>query len=353
MSGTYTNYEYFQTMYAVSYTPGSGAATVTPPATNLENGAGVYASLSISSGTELTPGTTGTISTETVTTSGRSAGTATQSASPTSSSSFTYVGVAYDAGNPVGVIIESGGSYYVVTVYNNGYTTAFANNTALTVNTATGWNLDGTNYSSSTSPAYNEDGNPTVACFLAGTMIATPAGEVAVESLKAGDMVTTAEGGVAAVTWLGRQTISTVFADKSRVTPIRVKAGALADGIPARDLRLSPDHALLVDGVLAHAGALTNGTSIVRESQMPESFVYYHVETANHELILAEGAAAETFIDNAGRMNFDNWNEHSGTAALVEMALPRAKSARQLPAAIHIRLVNRAASLSGTERNVA
>jgi hypothetical protein len=190
-------------------------------------------------------------------------------------------------------------------------------------------------------------------CFLAGTMIATPAGERAVEMLKAGDMVTTASGAAAAVTWLGRQTISSAFADKTRVLPIRVKADALAAGVPARDLLVSPDHALLVDGVLVHASALVNGISITRETRMPATFVYYHVETANHELILAEGAAAETFIDNADRLAFDNWNEHPGNDTLVEMDLPRVKSARQLPRTIKARLEARAAEMFGVNRTVA
>jgi hypothetical protein len=57
------------------------------------------------------------------------------------------------------------------------------------------------------------------------------------------------------VAWLGKQTVSMVFADPLRSLPIRIKAGALDDNIPARDLLISPDHALLVAGVLVHAGA--------------------------------------------------------------------------------------------------
>src|ERR1700716_3436145 len=94
--------------------------------------------------------------------------------------------------------------------------------------------------------------------------------------------------------WLGRQTVSLGFADPLRVLPIRIKAGALGDNIPSRDLLLSPDHAVLIDDVLIQAGALVNGVSIIRETNVPQTFTYYHIELDGHELILAEGAPAET-----------------------------------------------------------
>jgi hypothetical protein len=186
-------------------------------------------------------------------------------------------------------------------------------------------------------------------CFMAGTMIATPQGEKKVETLQPGDQVTLATGGAAPVSWVGRQTIATRFADPLRTQPIRVRAGALAENMPARDLLLSPDHALLVGGVLAHAGALVNGVSIKREADTPEMFTYYHVELATHELLLAESTPAESFVDNAGRLAFDNWDERQDGPELVEMDLPRARSARQIPATIRARLAARAEALYGTE----
>ena len=105
---------------------------------------------------------------------------------------------------------------------------------------------------------------------------------------------------------------------------------------------VSPDHALLIDDILIQAGALVNGASIVREIPVAETFVYYHVELAEHALILAENAPAETFVDNVDRMGFDNWAEHEALfpdgKPIAEMPYPRAKARRQVPARIRAAL---------------
>jgi hypothetical protein len=191
----------------------------------------------------------------------------------------------------------------------------------------------------------------TVICFYPGTLIRTPAGEVAVERLAIGDLVLTVEGTARPVRWIGRQTVSTRFADPLRVLPIRIAAGALAEGLPARDLLVSPDHAILVEGVLVQAGALVNGTTVRRDADVPETFTYHHVELADHSLILAEGVPAKTFVDHVERLAFDNWEEHEalyGAAApIVEMPLPRAKAQRRVPLALRRRLELRAVLLTG------
>jgi hypothetical protein len=191
----------------------------------------------------------------------------------------------------------------------------------------------------------------TAICFTAGTMIRTPSGEVPVETLQRGDLVCTHEGAAAPVAWLGRQTISTVFADPMRVWPVRIRAGAISAHVPSRDLVLSPGHAILIDGALVLASALVNGTSIVREPSVPETFTYYHVELDEHALILAENTPAETFIDHVERLAFDNWDEHQALYPvgrdIAELPYPVAKSHRQIPAAIRQKLAARAALSSG------
>jgi hypothetical protein len=179
-------------------------------------------------------------------------------------------------------------------------------------------------------------------CFCAGTLIRTPNGETNVEALRIGDLVLTLEGRATPVRWIGVRAVTPRFADPLRTLPIRIKGGALGNGLPVRDLLVSPDHAMYLDGVLVQAGALVNGISIVREANMPATFTYYHIETTEHSLILAEGAPAETFIDNVDRMAFDNWAEYNSlqgiAAPLIEMPYGRAKSARQIPISIKERL---------------
>lgn len=196
-------------------------------------------------------------------------------------------------------------------------------------------------------------GDDTVICFYPGTRIRISAGEVAVETLSIGDMVLTAEGEAKPVRWIGRQTVCTLFADPIRVLPIRIAAGALAECLPARDLLVSPDHAILVDDVLIQAAALVNDTTIRREDAVPTTFTYYHVELADHALILAEGVPAETFVDNVDRLSFDNWDEHEALygaeAPIPEMTLPRAKASRQVPMAVRQQIAARVALLGFTK----
>ena len=180
--------------------------------------------------------------------------------------------------------------------------------------------------------------NDAYLCFLEGTMIAVPDGSIAVETLAPGALVMTAAGNAEPVRWIGKRSVHSRFADPLRAYPVRITADALADGVPARDLLVTDAHALLVDDILIQAGALVNGHSVRRETHMPEIFTYYHVELASHDLILAENAPAETFVDNADRAHFDNWDTHPDHGTITEMDLPRAKSTRQLPMAMRRQL---------------
>jgi hypothetical protein len=199
-------------------------------------------------------------------------------------------------------------------------------------------------YSANSHAGYSE--GDFIVCFLAGTAISTPCGARSIEDLKIGDLVSTADGGTAPVRWVGRRTVSAVFTDPLSGFPIHLSPGSLGEGVPARDLFVSPDHALLVGGVLVHAGALVNGATIIRAAAPGERFTYYHVELDSHALILAEGVPAETFVDNVTRRRFDNYAEYESLYGrscprIAEMDLPRVKSARQLPRTLRDRLAVR------------
>jgi hypothetical protein len=82
-----------------------------------------------------------------------------------------------------------------------------------------------------------------------------------------------------------------------------------------------------------------NDVTILRAYRVPERFSYYHVELDSHALLLAEGAATESFVDNVDRMHFANWAERPLPARpIVELPYPRAKSWRQLPARLKAQL---------------
>jgi hypothetical protein len=147
------------------------------------------------------------------------------------------------------------------------------------------------------------------ACYLAGTRILTPDGEVAVEDLMIGDRVMTISGQAKRIKWIGTRAYDLRFVAGNRdILPIRIKRGALGSELPRRDLYLSPEHALFIDGVLVPAKALVNGVSIWQEWRSG-TIEYYHVELAEHDVIYAEGTAAETYIDCGNRGMFQNETE--------------------------------------------
>ncbi len=149
-----------------------------------------------------------------------------------------------------------------------------------------------------------------VACYCRGTLILTDRGEVAVEALRIGDGLVTHAGAVRAIRWIGTRSYLGRFAAENRaVLPVLFRAGSLADTVPRRDLMVSPRHAMFLDGMLIPAEALVNGTSIAQMEGM-ERVDYYHLELDSHDVIWAEGAASETFIDDDSRGLFQNAHEH-------------------------------------------
>ncbi|HET9018516.1 MAG TPA: Hint domain-containing protein [Acetobacteraceae bacterium] len=138
-------------------------------------------------------------------------------------------------------------------------------------------------------------------CYAAGTHIATPQGEVAVEMLRPGDKVRTAEGRIAPVRWVGQTT--KMLHQAPHAAPIRIAPGAFGPGLPRRELLVSPDHALAVDGLLIPAHKLVNGATIRQDDELP-AVTYVHVELDRHDLLLAEGLPAESYLDTGNRGQF-------------------------------------------------
>jgi len=157
---------------------------------------------------------------------------------------------------------------------------------------------------------FNDQSVPLTAnCFAKGTLIMTPGGERPIETLRAGDLVVTASGRGSPfkpVRWIGHRTVDLeAHPNPASVAPIMVQPGALGEGVPHRPLYVSPDHAMLVEGALIPVDALVDGTTILR---MPArgQVTYLHVELDEHDIIVAEGALTESYIDLGNRAAFEN-----------------------------------------------
>ncbi len=151
----------------------------------------------------------------------------------------------------------------------------------------------------------------TFACFAAGTRISTVRGDVAVEALRPGDLVPTVSGATRPVRWIGHRSLDLTAHPRPRdVAPVRIAAHAFGDNLPHTALRVSPDHAIHADGVLVPARYLVNGATIVREAA--GRVTWYHVELAGpdgeavHDVLLAEGLPAESYLDTGNRSAFAN-----------------------------------------------
>jgi autotransporter passenger strand-loop-strand repeat protein len=151
----------------------------------------------------------------------------------------------------------------------------------------------------------------TAPCFAAGTRILTPRGEIAVENLVIGDMVITKEGDDAPIKWIGKRKLDlSRHPHPEQAQPIFFEADCLAEGVPSRELILSPDHALYLDGVLVPAKALVNGENIRQLNR--QTVTYYHIELEKHSIIFSENTPVETYLETGNRGAFEN-----GTDALT------------------------------------
>ena len=142
--------------------------------------------------------------------------------------------------------------------------------------------------------------------FLIGTHIRTDKGDIPIEQLAIGDRVVTLDRTAKPVKWIGNRTYSSVAAGETQnIVPIMIRRGALGRNMPTKDLYVSPRHALFFDDVLVEVAHLVNGESIVRCPHI-EPVRYLHIELNEHDVVFAEGAPSETFVDCDSRVLFHN-----------------------------------------------
>lgn len=144
------------------------------------------------------------------------------------------------------------------------------------------------------------------ACFASGTRILTTRGDVRVEDIQLGDMVVLAEDDPAPVIWVGWRDVRFAgHAAPQLVRPVRIKAGALGTQVPERDLIVSPDHGIYLEGSLVQAKDLIDGVVITQDFAV-SAMRYYHIELKAHAILLAEGAPVESYLDTGHRGIYDN-----------------------------------------------
>jgi hypothetical protein len=150
------------------------------------------------------------------------------------------------------------------------------------------------------------DNQVAVSCFVAGTHIMTERGEKPVETIVPGDRVVTIVDGAwetAPVIWVGyRQLEPARHPRPDQVLPVRICRDAFGDGLPDRDVFLSPDHAIYAEAVLIPVKYLVNGTTIAQVRR--QTVTYVHLELPDHAVVLAEGLPCESYLDTGDRLGF-------------------------------------------------
>lgn len=144
-----------------------------------------------------------------------------------------------------------------------------------------------------------------VPCFTPGSLILTSKGEIPVELVQVGDRVLTRDSGYQTIRWVGQRTLSShELAAKPNFNPVCIQAGALGDGLPARDMTVSPQHRMLVAGpraemlfgeaeVLVAAAHMVNDITI--RQVRSQAVTYIHLLFDQHEIIRSDGAWTESF----------------------------------------------------------
>jgi hypothetical protein len=156
------------------------------------------------------------------------------------------------------------------------------------------------------SPAGYSVFNPV--CFTAGTMILTPSGERQVEEIEVGDLVTDMDGASHEVVWVGgrQRDLPIALCPKfARWLTVRIPAESLGPNLPARDLLVSQQHRVLIEGakaellygemrVLVPAIALVG--DVVRIERSARRVSYHHLLCAQHVILVANGMPAESLL---------------------------------------------------------
>jgi len=154
---------------------------------------------------------------------------------------------------------------------------------------------------------YVNDIVPPVVCFCAGTLIRTETGNVPIERLKVGDMVQTFDNDLSALHWTGHRKIGAkALKADPKLRPVRVRAGALGQGLPKRDIWVSRQHRILMASRVAKRMFGTQHVLVpaIKLVGMPgididnaiDSVAYHHIAFDRHQVVFAEEAPMESLL---------------------------------------------------------
>jgi hypothetical protein len=187
---------------------------------------------------------------------------------------------------------------------------------------SSGWDIaENRSISASSLPTLHVGTN--AACYCRDTLILTDRGEISVQALAIGDVVVTMSGATRPIKWIGRRSYAGRFAfGQKNILPVCIKAGALDENTPRRDLWISPHHAMYLEGVLIEARDLVNGVSVV-QAETVDKVEYFHIELETHDVLVVEGSFSESFIDDDSRNMFHNAPEYRALYPEDEQAAVR------------------------------
>ncbi|MBS1054873.1 Hint domain-containing protein [Gluconobacter kondonii] len=145
-------------------------------------------------------------------------------------------------------------------------------------------------------------------CFLAGSLIRTPDGEIPVEDIVPGDNIIAYVNGseeIRQVIWTTQSycDVQPHFSDDLSGYPVRILRGAIADGVPSKDMLITAEHCLFLNGKFIPSRMLVNKRSIFYDKSIT-SYDYYHIETQQHSVIMADGMLTESYLNTANHRSF-------------------------------------------------
>jgi len=198
-------------------------------------------------------------------------------------------------------------------------TTSITTDTGITVKVSGDYTIDNKslyqqesdgNLYISASPTNSLGTSAVLVCFLAGSMLRTLKGDVFIEDIQIGDQLVVFDWRdkaeiVRSVLWTGQAhcVVRPHLPDDEAGYPVRILKDAISDGVPFKDMLITAEHCLFFDGRFVPARMLVNGRSIFFDKSIT-SYDYYHVETEQHSVIMADGMLTESYLDTGNRHAF-------------------------------------------------